>query len=72
MMRDDRTELELEDRRKGELVTLERWYQELITYLTEGLQDPRVGMDDFSNAATMATRVLIRLKTLYDQQPPAE
>ena len=55
------------ERLDAELETLQRWYEELATYLESGLQNKSVSHADFSNAATMSTRVLIRLKTLYDK-----
>ena len=55
------------DRLDAELETLQRWYDELAEYLERGLQDSAVSHEEFCNAATMSTRVLIRLKTLYDQ-----
>jgi hypothetical protein len=55
------------DRLDIEVENLERWYNELAQYLEEGLKDPGTSLDEYSNAATMATRVLIRLKTLYAQ-----
>jgi len=58
--------LERKDRIDAELETLQRWYDELAEYLENGLKDTAVTQDEYSNAATMATRVLIRLKTLYD------
>ncbi|MCB0719533.1 MAG: hypothetical protein KDD65_13885 [Bacteroidetes bacterium] len=57
-----------QDRIDAELETLQRWYDELADYLEQGLRDPQVSQDEYSNAATMATRVLIRLKTLYDSR----
>jgi hypothetical protein len=60
--------VEADDRIEAELETLQRWHQELSEYLEEGLKDPEVSQDEFSNAATMATRVLIRLKNLYSQK----
>jgi hypothetical protein len=57
-----------QDRLDAELETLQRWYDELADYLEQGLRDPQVSQDEYSNAATMATRVLIRLKTLYDSR----
>ena len=59
---------EYQDRIDAELETLQRWYDELADYLEQGLRDPQVSQDEYSNAATMATRVLIRLKTLYDSR----
>jgi hypothetical protein len=35
--------------------------------MDKGLRDPGVSVEEFSNAATMFTRVLIRLKALYDR-----
>lgn len=57
-----------QDRLDAELETLQRWYDELADYLEQGLRDPQISQDEYSNAATMATRVLIRLKTLYDSR----
>lgn len=59
---------ETDDRLEAELETLQRWHEELSEYLRDGLTDPSVSQDEFSNAATMATRVLIRLKNLYSQK----
>lgn len=60
--------VEDQDRLDAELETLQRWYDELAEYLEQGLRDPQISQDEYSNAATMATRVLIRLKTLYDSR----
>jgi hypothetical protein len=60
--------LEERDRIEAELETLQRWYDELAEYLENGLKDAEVSQDEYSNAATMATRVLIRLKALYDSR----
>ncbi|NND71695.1 MAG: hypothetical protein HKN43_08950 [Rhodothermales bacterium] len=60
---------ETDDRLEAELETLQRWYDELSEYLRDGLEDKTVSQDEFSNAATMATRVLIRLKNLYTRKP---
>ncbi len=57
-----------QDRLDAELETLQRWYDELADYLEQGLRDPQISQDEYSNAATMATRVLIRLKALYDSR----
>ena len=64
----DPVSAEQDDRLEAELETLQRWHDELSEYLKDGLTDSTVTQDDFSNAATMATRVLIRLKNLYDQK----
>jgi hypothetical protein len=56
------------DRLDAELESLQRWYDELADYLEQGLRDPKITHAEYSNAATMATRVLIRLKTLYDSR----
>lgn len=61
--------LENRDRIDAELETLQRWYDELAEFLEQGLQDKSVSQDEYSNAATMATRVLIRLKALYSARP---
>jgi hypothetical protein len=58
---EERTRLE------AEIETLHRWHKELNEFLTSGLNDAEVAQDEFSNAATMATRVIIRLKALYSQ-----
>jgi hypothetical protein len=64
----NKTSVENRDRIDAELETLQRWYDELAEYLEQGLRDKTVTQDEFSNAATMATRVLIRLKALYDSR----
>ena len=61
--------LENRDRIDAELETLQRWYDELAEFLEQGLRDKSVSQDEYSNAATMATRVLIRLKALYSARP---
>jgi hypothetical protein len=64
---DDRYPNEAEDRLAAEIETLHRWYDELKEFLDTGLQDATVSDEVFSDAATMATRVVIRLKGLYSQ-----
>ncbi len=58
---------EAEDRLAAEIETLHRWYDELKEFLDSGLKDGTVSDEVFSDAATMATRVVIRLKSLYSQ-----
>ncbi len=58
---------EAEDRLEAEIETLHRWYDELKEFLEAGLKDGNVTHEVFSDAATMATRVVIRLKSLYGQ-----
>jgi hypothetical protein len=58
---------EADDRLEAEIETLHRWYQELKEFLDTGLKDQSVSDEVFSDAATMATRVVIRLKSLYSQ-----
>ncbi len=56
---------EADDRLEAEIETLHRWYDELREFLESGLKDGTVTEEVFSDAATMATRVVIRLKSLY-------
>ncbi len=58
---------EADDRLEAEIETLHRWYDELKEFLDTGLKDGTVTEEVFSDAATMATRVVIRLKSLYGQ-----
>jgi hypothetical protein len=64
---DERYPNEAEDRLAAEIETLHRWYDELREFLESGLKDGAVSDEVFSDAATMATRVVIRLKGLYSQ-----
>ena len=64
---DERYPNEAEDRLAAEIETLHRWYDELKEFLDSGLKDGTVSDEVFSDAATMATRVVIRLKGLYSQ-----
>jgi pantothenate kinase len=58
---------EKNDRVNVEIEALERWYDDLKRYLESGMKDTSVSPEEFSNAATMSTRVLMRLKALYDR-----
>ena len=58
---------EAKERLEAEIETLQRWYDELREFLDAGLQDGSVTHEVFSDAATMATRVVIRLKSLYSK-----
>ncbi len=64
---DERYPNEGEDRLAAEIETLHRWYDELREFLESSLKDGAVTDEVFSDAATMATRVVIRLKGLYSQ-----
>lgn len=55
------------NRLDAEIEALQRWCDDLTNYMDKGLRDPGVSIEEFSNAATMFTRVLIRLKALYDR-----
>lgn len=69
---DERYPNEAADRLAAEIETLHRWYDELKEFLDTGLEDRSVSDEVFSDAATMATRVVIRLKSLYSQVSGAE
>jgi len=59
--------IEERERVIAEIDALERWYEDLMRYIENGLRDPGVSREEFSNAATMTTRVLMRLKALNDR-----
>lgn|GEM_PF-2027719 len=59
--------VEERERVVAEIEALERWYEDLMRYVENGLRDPSVSREEFTNAATMITRVLMRLKALNDR-----
>lgn len=59
--------IEDRDRLAAEIGALERWCKDLMHFIDNGLRDPGVTREEFSDAATMATRLVVRLKTLYDR-----
>ena len=60
------------DRLYAEIEALQRWVDDLMHYLEEGVKDKEVTQDDFSNAATMSARVFMRLKALYTRAQAIE
>ena len=58
---------EEQDRVRAEIEALERWYEDLARYIESGLRDPSISQEEFSIAATVTTRVLMRLKALHDR-----
>ncbi len=66
------SQLDERSRLTAEIEALQRWADDLMRYLEVGLQDREVSQEEFSNAATMAARVLMRLKALYDRANAVE
>lgn len=53
---------------EAEITSLDRWLEELRTFVEKGLDDPEVSMEAFTEADARMARIYPRLKALYDRQ----
>ncbi|MCZ6706245.1 MAG: hypothetical protein O6942_10130 [Bacteroidetes bacterium] len=50
----------------AELESLRAWQKELVGFISDGLEDPEVSREDFASGLAQLTRVLLQLKTIFD------
>ena len=65
-MEDNRT-LPKKERLTAELESLRAWQKELVAFISDSLEDPEVSREDFASGLAQLTRVLLQLKTIFDE-----
>jgi len=64
---DDRISIPKKERLTAELESLRAWQKELVSFISESLEDPEVSREDFASGLAQLTRVLLQLKTIFDE-----
>ena len=62
----EKTTIPRNDRMSAELESLRAWQKELVAFISESLEDPGVSREDFASGLAQLTRVLLQIKTIFD------
>lgn len=63
---EDRSTITKEEKLSAELESLRAWQKELVSFISDSLEDPEVSREDFASGLAQLTRVLLQLKTIFD------
>ncbi len=63
---EDRSTITKEEKLIAELESLRAWQKELVAFISDSLEDPEVSREDFASGLAQLTRVLLQLKTIFD------
>lgn len=70
---EDRSTITKQEKLTAELESLRAWQKELVGFISDSLEDPEVSREDFASGLAQLTRVLLKLKTIFDDfHEPAE
>ncbi len=70
---EDRSTITKQEKLTAELESLRAWQKELVGFISDSLEDPEVSREDFASGLAQLTRVLLQLKTIFDDvHEPAE
>lgn len=63
---EDRSTITKQEKLTAELESLRAWQKELVGFISDSLEDPEVSREDFASGLAQLTRVLLQLKTIFD------
>ena len=63
---EDRRTITKKEKLTAELESLRAWQKELVGFISDGLEDPEVSREDFASGLAQLARVLLQLKTIFD------
>ncbi len=63
---EERSTIPKKEKLSAELESLRAWQKELVAFISDGLEDPEVSREDFASGLAQLTRVLLQLKTIFD------